>query len=179
MIDLHIHSTYSDGSYSVVELLKEAEKKKIEIISITDHDNVGAYEELRNLDVKRYFSGKIIPGCEFKCVFTKYGLPIEILGYGFDVSAIEEFLKYNSSINKQERYLKHLKEVGSKIGLIFDKNIKINPNRNEYASAIFEKELNKHIENKEILLANNIKIETNFYRDAQSNKNSKIGRAHV
>ena len=28
MIDLHIHTTYSDGSYAIVEILKEAQSKK-------------------------------------------------------------------------------------------------------------------------------------------------------
>ena len=46
MIDLHIHTTYSDGTYSVKEILKEAQEKKLEVISITDHDNVKAYKEI-------------------------------------------------------------------------------------------------------------------------------------
>ena len=43
MIDLHIHTNHSDGTDSVEELLKKAEVKNLEIISITDHDSVGAY----------------------------------------------------------------------------------------------------------------------------------------
>ena len=34
MIDLHMHSTYSDGTNTVIELLKKAEEKKLTYISI-------------------------------------------------------------------------------------------------------------------------------------------------
>ncbi len=43
-IDLHIHTNHSDGTDSVEELLRKAENKKLEIISITDHDQIGAYK---------------------------------------------------------------------------------------------------------------------------------------
>lgn len=105
MIDLHIHTTYSDGSYSLKEILEEAQNKKLDIISITDHDCVKAYNELKNIDVKKIYKGNIITGCEFKCVFPEYKLPIEILGYGFETSIIEEFLKLHSRIEKQIKYL--------------------------------------------------------------------------
>ena len=55
MIDLHIHSIYSDGSCTVQEILQEAQKKKLEVISITDHDKVDAYKELATLNIKKYF----------------------------------------------------------------------------------------------------------------------------
>lgn len=172
MIDLHIHTTYSDGSYSLKEILEEAQNKKLEIISITDHDCVKAYNELNNIDAKKIYKGNIITGCEFKCVFPEYKLPIEILGYGFETSIIEEFLNLHSGVEKQIKYLEFLKKVGKNIGLKFDENISINPIENVYASAIFEKEIKKYKENERILFENNVKIETNFYRDAQSNKNS-------
>ena len=39
MIDLHMHSTNSDGTDSVIDLLKKAEEKNLDYSSITDHDN--------------------------------------------------------------------------------------------------------------------------------------------
>lgn len=170
MIDLHMHSTYSDGSYSVTELLKEAEERKLEIISITDHDNVGAYEELKNLNIQKYFSGKIIPGCEFKCYLKEYNIPIELLGYGIDVDTIKSQEKTIGEI--QNKYLQHLKKVGNSIGLIFDKDLKIGEDDRRYASAVFETEILKYKENRKILKENNISIEPNFYRAAQCNSES-------
>lgn len=172
MIDLHIHTTYSDGTYSVKEILKEAQEKKLEVISITDHDNVKAYKEIGKIDVNNFYSGKIITGCEFKCVLPEYNLPIEILGYEFEVSIVEKFLDSHNNMEKQSKYLEHLKSVGKRIWLTFDENIKVNLERAEYASLIFEREINKYEKNKQILLENGINITTNFYRDAQSNKNS-------
>ena len=40
MIDLHTHTIYSDGTYTTKELLKEAEKAGVTLLSITDHDKV-------------------------------------------------------------------------------------------------------------------------------------------
>ena len=50
MIDLHIHTTYSDGADSLIDVLKKAEEKGLSYISITDHDNCNAYKELKNID---------------------------------------------------------------------------------------------------------------------------------
>ena len=51
MIDLHLHTTYSDGTKTVKEILKQAEELKLDYISITDHDKCSAYDELKNIDV--------------------------------------------------------------------------------------------------------------------------------
>lgn len=59
MIDLHIHSTNSDGYYTVEEILKMAEKKKINTISFCDHNVLGAYEELKNMDIKNIIAVKL------------------------------------------------------------------------------------------------------------------------
>ena len=90
MIDLHIHTKYSDGTDEVIELLKNAEKVGLEIISITDHNTVKAYEKLETINVKEYYSGKIIPGIEMN---TKVlGIPIEVLGYGIDYKKMNELI---------------------------------------------------------------------------------------
>ena len=89
MIDLHIHSKYSfDGSDEITEILKKAEEKKLSYISITDHNNTDSYEELQNIDIKKYYSGKIIPGIEINTKAA--GVPIEILGYNIDYKIMNE-----------------------------------------------------------------------------------------
>lgn len=55
MIDLHIHTTNSDGEFGVVEILEKANLKRLDVISITDHNNINAYDELGikySLDLK-------------------------------------------------------------------------------------------------------------------------------
>lgn len=82
MIDLHMHTTYSDGTESCTTVLKKCQEKNLNYISITDHNTALAYKELETLDVKSLFSGKIVPGIELN---TKaLNIPIEILGYGID-----------------------------------------------------------------------------------------------
>ena len=81
MIDLHIHSIYSDGSKTVEEILNMCEEKKLEYISITDHNTAKQYEDevLKNNNI---FSGKIIKGAELNAVFQDKN--IEVLGYNIN-----------------------------------------------------------------------------------------------
>ena len=83
MIDLHTHTNYSDGTWNVKKLLEEAEKAKIEVLSITDHDTLKAYKDLENDEIKRIFNGKIISGIEFNTVYD--GVTFHLLAYDFDV----------------------------------------------------------------------------------------------
>ena len=95
MIDLHTHTNHSDGTDSVEEILKNAEKNNIEILSITDHDSVDAYFELeRNPNLRQLFSGKLITGAELKTFYNK--VSIEILAYGIDYKKIR-IHKYDAS----------------------------------------------------------------------------------
>ena len=48
MIDLHTHTTYSDGSFSVQELFEEAERVGLTLLSITDHNTIQAYQEIKD-----------------------------------------------------------------------------------------------------------------------------------
>ena len=59
-IDLHIHSTYSDGTYTPAELVTCAKKKGLSAISLTDHDTVdGLYEARQHAELQniRFING--------------------------------------------------------------------------------------------------------------------------
>lgn len=96
MIDLHTHTKYSDGTWDVKTLLENAQKTGVEILAITDHDTVKAHLELKEKDYSNYFSGKIITGAEFNCVFNN--AKIELLGYNFNVEKMDEWIEkvYNA-----------------------------------------------------------------------------------
>ena len=61
-IDLHMHTTHSDGFYSPLELIKKANERKLDVISITDHDSVNAIEEATKIGDD--FGVNVIPGME-------------------------------------------------------------------------------------------------------------------
>jgi len=48
MIDLHTHSNASDGDYSPAQLVREAEKRGITALALTDHDTLGGLESAHN-----------------------------------------------------------------------------------------------------------------------------------
>lgn len=50
-VDLHSHTTQSDGSLTPKELIERAVLNQVEILSITDHDTVAAYGELNQVDL--------------------------------------------------------------------------------------------------------------------------------
>jgi len=58
MIDLHMHTKYSDGTDDIEEFLIKAENAKLDVISITDHNTVKGYFKLENINIKDYFSRK-------------------------------------------------------------------------------------------------------------------------
>lgn len=90
MIDLHIHTKYSDGTDTVKEILKKSNKIGLDTISITDHNSCNAYYELKNIDIETIYSGNIIVGCEFTTSFDNR--LIEVLGYGFDYKIVSNYL---------------------------------------------------------------------------------------
>lgn len=151
MIDLHMHTNYSDGTDSVIELLQNAERANLEIISITDHNTAKAYEELEKIDITKFYSGKIIPGIEIN---TKVlGIPIEILGYGIDYKKMTEkistiFLPVEKR-NKIEA--ERLFEKCVRAGIKFEENCLDNYDGTYFASKFIMSEMQKFEENKNII----------------------------
>lgn len=154
MIDLHIHTTNSDGTDSVEELLKKAEKLKLKYISITDHDTCSGYEELKKIDISKLYSGKIIPGIEMKSSYN--GRVIEVLGYKINVKKmnkwLKDFYKGKTKADLQTKYFNILYENCKNKGYILSpkEEIKWNPST-EWASFTIYTDMKKHIENKQIV----------------------------
>lgn len=171
MIDLHLHTNHSDGTDSVKELLENAERQKMEVISITDHDSVGAYFELEaNPEIRNKFSGEIIIGSEIKAIYDDYN--IEILAYGIDYKKIS--IKKEDKMQVQNDILKHFIKVAKSFGIKLDENIKVDitdPNK-VYACWVFCDEVLKYKENEEILKKIGQVNRINFYRAHEGNKHS-------
>jgi predicted metal-dependent phosphoesterase TrpH len=86
--DLHIHSTFSDGELAPVEVLRLAAAAGLEQVSITDHDNVHAYDNLTAASLPTGM--RLVPGVELDALLVHLRLgvvKVEVLGYGIDPRA--------------------------------------------------------------------------------------------
>lgn len=174
MIDLHMHTTYSDGTESCTTVLKKCQEKNLNYISITDHNTALAYKELETLDVKSLFSGKIVPGIELN---TKaLNIPIEILGYGIDYQKMNELVKkvYIPATERNKIEVKRLYNKCIQAGIILDKNCLDNYKPEMFASVFFHNEITKHEENKNILSEEAWNSSKIFYRQYMSDPKTPL-----
>lgn len=110
MIDLHIHTTCSDGTYSPEEVVELAREKNLEVIAITDHDTIDGVE--RGAKKAKEFGIEFINGIELS---TNYqGKEIHILGYFLNlkdeklVNKLQELR--NQRITRTDEIIEKLKE---------------------------------------------------------------------
>ncbi|MBQ8261449.1 MAG: Cof-type HAD-IIB family hydrolase [Lachnospiraceae bacterium] len=138
-VDLHVHSTKSDGSLTPSELVDYAISKNLAAFALTDHDSIDGLEEAIS-----YAKGKpieVIPGIEFS---TEYqGRDIHIVGIYFDyenpafLSRIQTFR--DSRTLRNEKMCRRLQEEG--IDITYEKLLAENPDavitRSHYAEYLF------------------------------------------
>lgn len=75
--DLHLHTTFSDGSFTPTEVVELAAQKGLAYIAITDHDTTDGNQEA--LKAGRKLGVKVIPGIELSTKYKRKS--IDILGY--------------------------------------------------------------------------------------------------
>lgn len=84
LIDLHIHSKFSDGQFDIKQLVELSRANGVGLISITDHDDIRSSLELKNnSDIKET---EYVNGVELSS-FIKLNnriIRLHILGYGYD-----------------------------------------------------------------------------------------------
>lgn len=83
-IDLHVHSTCSDGTYTPKELVTYAKKKNLKAFALTDHDTVVGVKEA--MLAARDAEIELIPGIELSTSYK--GMDIHILGLGIDMDSL-------------------------------------------------------------------------------------------
>ncbi len=76
-VDLHTHTTASDGSLTPVELIAEAQRARLDVLGITDHDSTEGIAPA--LAANRGHVLRIIPGIEVNCDVP--GGEVHVLGY--------------------------------------------------------------------------------------------------
>ena len=91
MIDLHMHTTCSDGTDSVEKLIDNVISEGVTFFSITDHDTAKACRKiLKNEELKQKIKDSnitFVPGIEFSCIYK--GRKVHILAYDIDPDSEE------------------------------------------------------------------------------------------
>lgn len=114
-VDLHVHTTASDGTLTPEELMLEILEKEITFFSITDHDSTAHVDDMKKIAANHAVT--FIPGVE---VSVSYGAQeLHILTYGVDpdAHALIEILEQNQSI-REAHNLKLIRYVSTKYSVI-------------------------------------------------------------
>ena len=119
-IDLHIHTrTCSDGNLSIEEAFGEAKRRKINLMSITDHDSVDCQE--RAIALAKEHGIAYITGVELNVTFRYPGnksVSLDFLGYQYDINNKE--LKNRLQVIKEHRQARG-RQILDKLNAEFDK----------------------------------------------------------
>ena len=79
-IDLHIHSTFSDGLFSPQKIMEIARERHLKAVSITDHDTVAALHSAA--EIGRSYGIEVISGIEIGVAY--HNCEVHLLGYFID-----------------------------------------------------------------------------------------------
>lgn len=128
MIDLHMHSYYSDGTNSPEELVKMAKEKSISMISVTDHDGIEGVAEV--VQEGKILGVKVVPGIEISVASEIKDL--HILGYGIDIynPEFQVFIKLLKKY-RRERNAKLMKEF-ERLEILISENDLSSENSKKY-----------------------------------------------
>ncbi len=104
LVDLHLHSTCSDGVHSPARLVEMASAAGLAAIAIADHDNIDGIVEA--LAAGLLLDVEVLPAVELSVLWERYE-DIHLLGYCFDHrrpvlrDALEEFRDFRESRNER------------------------------------------------------------------------------
>lgn len=113
-IDLHIHTTYSDGTFTPVQVVEKAAAAGLVAVGIADHDSTLGIEEAMSAAAGKEI--EVVPAVELSC--TAHELDIHVLGYFVDYNdaALLEVL----SRIREERFERAVKMVKKLKGMGVD-----------------------------------------------------------
>lgn len=141
--DLHLHTTFSDGALQPSEIVKRAHKSGLSVISITDHDNVGALDEA--IELGKSLGVEVVPGVELSVTLNEKD--VHLLAYFFDHSnkKLLEYLTFfrYERLKRAERIVQKLNEINIplKIDAVLDQAGVGSVGRPHIASALLEEGL--------------------------------------
>ncbi|GCD35062.1 phosphatase [Streptomyces chrestomyceticus JCM 4735] len=110
-IDLHTHSTASDGTDTPAELVRNAAAAGLDVVALTDHDSVGGYAEARDALPEGL---TLVTGAELSCRIG--GVSMHMLAYLFDPEepelARERELVRDDRVPRARGMVAKLRELG-------------------------------------------------------------------
>ena len=114
-IDLHVHSTASDGSFTPAELVSEAEKAGLAAIAITDHDSVGGIPEA--LEAGKIHGLEVVPGIELSTEYTDTEIHVVGLYIDPETPRLREQIRMfvDNRDNRNLKMIEKLREAGFSI----------------------------------------------------------------
>lgn len=118
MIDLHIHSNYSDGILSPREIINVAAQNQITDIAITDHDSLLAYS-VDTINYAKLKGVNLICGVE---ISTKLRTGFHVLGYNVDLHNAELQATLKKLQNARVDYLHNVSKRLNELGYVIDHN---------------------------------------------------------
>jgi len=172
-IDLHMHTHHSDGELSVPDLLALAQQKQMDIIAITDHSTMAAYQVLNSINIRQFFTGKLISGVELYSFYD--GKVVEILSYGANTKQMHAFCEqvYGKQWeeDKKAEVTNQLKNKALQLGLTINRDYTA-PNTGMGECGSFFRHLKTFPENRAILGEALWTGKQNFFRDVVNNVSS-------
>ena len=114
-IDIHIHTTYSDGAYTPAEIVRRAYSVGLSTIALTDHDSVNGIKEAINYG--KELGIEVIPGLEISTDLDDK--EVHLLAYFIDIENVElqKYLLFfrEERLHRAKRIIKKLQNIGLKI----------------------------------------------------------------
>lgn len=77
--DLHCHTTISDGSLGISDIIKQADRDDVRYLAITDHDSLASLS--RSAVLGKRYNVTVIPAAEFSAFDSARGRKVHILCY--------------------------------------------------------------------------------------------------
>jgi len=117
-IDLHMHTSSSDGECTPQELIDKSIKSNLSAIAITDHDTISSLKVA--IDYAKDKPIEVIPGIEISCYEEERGYDeVHILGLFIDYNN-KELIEFTEKIkedriNQKKRIIKNLQGLGFEI----------------------------------------------------------------
>lgn len=132
MLELHCHTTYSDGTLTPQELVAAAVASGVQVLAITDHDSMAGWDEA--IAAAQPYGLEIVPGLELSTVWNEKSL--HILGFYPNRTKLEAPLQERLAgrYRRAQEMLDKLAALGFPVEFCFNPNMA--PGRPHIASAL-------------------------------------------